>query len=168
MFSTTNQRAAEMNDRCHCAAKYTWSISRAVLVTTANCDFLKIKVFTLIFFSKPTCILQSGVSERAAVTAVLIGEVGPGVVRAHRAVIGRVSQWATVRGCARGEGPVVLGGPDGVQPVDRIMVVGQAGGGLLVSGVAVTAKLQKRRFGRIRRDQSVRYRAHSHHWGEGQ
>ena len=107
-------------------------------------------------------------SQRAAVTAVLVGEVGSGVVRANRAVIGRVTQWATVRGCAGGEGPVVLGRPDGVQTVDRVMVVGQAGGGLLVSGVAVAAKLQKRRFGRIRRDQSVRYRAHSHHWGEGQ
>lgn len=107
-------------------------------------------------------------SKRAAVTPVLIGQVGPGVVRAHGAVIGRVSQRATVRGCTGGEGPVVLRGPDGVETVDRVMVVGQAGGGLLVSGVAVAAELQKRRFGRIRRDQSVRYRAHSHHWGEGQ
>lgn len=45
---------------------------------------------------EPTRILQSGVSQRAAVTPVLIGQVGPGVVRAHGAVIGRVSQRATV------------------------------------------------------------------------
>lgn len=91
-------------------------------------------------------------SKRAAVTPVLIGQVGPGVVRAHGAVIGRVSQRATVRGCTGGEGSVVLRRPDGVQTVDRVMVVGEAGGWLLVSGVAVAAELQKRRFGRIRRD----------------
>lgn len=101
---------------------------------------------------KPTGILQSGVSERAAVTPVLVGQVGPGVVRAHRAVVRRVTQRATVRGCAGGEGPVVLRGPDGVQTVHRVMVVGQAGGRLLVSGVAVAAELQERRFGGIRRD----------------
>lgn len=97
-----------------------------------------------------TRILQSGVSERAAVTPMLVWQVGPGVVRA---VVGRVSQRATVRGCAGGEWPVMLRGPDGVQAV--VMVVGQAGGGLLVcgvSGIAVTTELQKRRFGRIRRD----------------
>lgn len=91
-------------------------------------------------------------SKRAAVAAVLIRQVGPGVVRAHGAVIGRVSQRATVRGCAGGEGPVVLRGPDSVQTVDRVMVVRQAGGGLLVSGIAVAGELQKCRFGRIRRD----------------
>ena len=101
---------------------------------------------------EPTRILQSGVSQRAAVTPVLIGQVGTGMVRAHRAVIGRVSQRATVRRCPGGEGPVVLRGSDGVQPVDRVMVVGQAGGGLLVSGVAMAAELQKGRFGRIGRD----------------
>lgn len=101
---------------------------------------------------EPTRILQSGVSKRAAVTPVLVGQVGTGVVRAHRAVIGRVPQRATVRRCPRGERHVVLWGTDGVQSVDRVMIVGQAGGGLLVSGVTVAAELQKRRFGRIRRD----------------
>lgn len=101
---------------------------------------------------EPTRILQSGVSERAAVTPVLVGQVGPRVVRAHGAVIGRVSQRAAVRGRPGGEGPVVLGGSYGVQAVHRVMVVGQAGRGLLVSGVAVAAELQEGRFGRIRRN----------------
>lgn len=94
-------------------------------------------------------------SQRAAVTPVLVGQVCPGVVRAHGTVVRRVSQRATVRRCTGGERAVVLRGPDGVQTVDRVMVVRQAGGVLLVSGVsgvAVAAELQKRRFGRIRRD----------------
>lgn len=114
---------------------------------------------------KPTRILQSGVSKRATVASMLIRQVGPRVVRTHGAVIGRVSQRATVGGRSRSEGPVVLRGPDGVQTVDRVMAVRQAGGGLLVSGVTVAAKFQECRFGRIGWDQSVRYRAHSHHWG---
>lgn len=63
-------------------------------------------------------------SKRAAVTPVLIGQVGPGVVGAHGAVIGRVPKRTTVRGCAGGEGPVVLRGSHCVQTVDRVMVVG--------------------------------------------
>lgn len=134
-----------------CYKSADWSIYLGIiLVIMENCG-RKIDM-SYFFLRKPTRILQSGVSKRAAVTPVLIGQVGPGVVRAHRAVIGRVSQRATVRGCPRGEGPVVLWGADGVQPVDRVMVVGQAGGGLLVSGVTVAAELQERRFGRIRRD----------------
>lgn len=91
-------------------------------------------------------------SKRAAVTPVLVGQVGPGVMRAHGAVIGRVPEGATVRGRTGGEGPVVLRRPHGVQPVHRVMVVGQAGGRLLVSGVTVAAELQERGFGRVRRD----------------
>lgn len=73
---------------------------------------------------KPTRIVQSGVSERAAVTPVLIRQVGTGVMRAHWTVVGWVSQRATVRGSPGGEGPIVLRGSDSVQSVDRIMVVG--------------------------------------------
>lgn len=94
-------------------------------------------------------------SQRAAVAAVLVGQVGPGVVRADRAVVGRVSQRATVGRRAGGEGPVVLRRPDRVETVDRVMVVGKAGGGLLMSrvpGVAVAAELQEGRFGGIGRD----------------
>lgn len=88
-------------------------------------------------------------AQRAAVAPVLVRQVRARVVRAHGAVIGRVSQRAPVRGCSGGEGPVVLRGAHGVQTVDRVVVVGQAGRGLLVPGVTVTAELQKRRFGRI-------------------
>lgn len=91
-------------------------------------------------------------SERAAVAPVLIRQVGPGVVRAHGAVIGRVSQRASVGRCTGGEGPVVLRGAHSVQPVDRVMVVGQARGGLLVPGVPVAAELQEGGFGGIGRD----------------
>lgn len=69
-------------------------------------------------------ILQSSVSERTAVTSVLIRQVGTGVMRTHGTMVGRVSQRATVRRGPGGEGPIVLRGPDGVQSVDRIMVVG--------------------------------------------
>lgn len=104
-------------------------------------------------FVQPTHIhIQSGVSQRTAVTPVLIGQVGPRVVRAHGAVIGRVCQRASVRGCSRGEGSIVLRGAHGVKTMNRVMVVGQARGWLLVSGITVASELQKRRFGRIRRD----------------
>lgn len=110
----------------------------------------KNSVFPSMMLCERTRILQPGVSQRAAVAPVLVGQVGSGVVRT---VVGRVSQRAAVGGCARGEGPVVLRGPHGVQTV--VVVVRQAGGGLLVrgvSGITVTTELQKRRFGRIRRD----------------
>lgn len=106
---------------------------------------------------KRTCVLQPGVSER--VTPVLVRQVRARVMRAHGAVVGRVSQRAAVGRRAGGEGAVVLRRSDGVQAVDRVMVVGQAGRGLLVPGVpgvAVAAELQEGRFGGIGRYQGVR------------
>lgn len=100
----------------------------------------------------PTDVLQPGVSQRAAVAPVLVGQVGARVMRAHGAVVGRVSQRAPVRGCSRGKGPVVLRGAHSVQAVNRVVVVGQAGRWLLVPRVAVAAELQERRFRRVRRD----------------
>lgn len=90
-----------------------------------------------------THILQPGVSERAAVSPMLERQVRARVMRAHRAVVGRVSQRAPVRGCSRGEGPVVLRGAHSVQTVNRVVVVGQAWSCLLVPGVTVAAELQK-------------------------
>lgn len=81
-------------------------------------------------------------SQRTAVAPVLVGQVAPGVVRAHRAVVGRVGQRAAIGGGPGGEGPVVLRGAHGVQSVHRV-IVGQAGGRLLVPGVSVAAELQK-------------------------
>lgn len=98
-------------------------------------------MFSIKMSGKPTRIVQSAVSQRAAVTPVLVGQIGTWVVRAHGAVIGRVSQRATVGGCAGGEVSFVLRGADRVQAVDRVMVVRQAGGRLLVSGVPVAAEL---------------------------
>lgn len=90
-----------------------------------------------------THILQPGVSERAAVPPMLVRQVRARVMRAHGAVVGRVSQRAPVRGCSRGEGPVVLRGAHSVQTVNRVVVVGQAWRRLLVPGVTVAAELQK-------------------------
>lgn len=99
-----------------------------------------------------THILQPGVAQRAAVSPVLVRQVRARVMRAHGAVVGRVSQRASVRGCSRGEGPVVLRGAHSVQTMNRVVVVGQAGRCLLVPGVTVAAELQKRRFRRVRGD----------------
>lgn len=99
-----------------------------------------------------TRILQPGVAQRPAMTPVLVRQVRARVMRAHGAVIGWVTQRAPVRGCSRGEGPVVLRGAHGVQTVNRIVVVGQAGWCLLMPGIPVAAELQKRRFGRVRGD----------------
>lgn len=101
---------------------------------------------------KLTHILQPGVSQRTAVSPVLVRHVRARVMRAHGAMVGRVSQRAPIRGCPRGEGPVVLRGADSVQTVNRVVVVGQAGRCLLVPGVTVAAELQKRRFRRVRGD----------------
>lgn len=91
-----------------------------------------------------TRVLQSGLSQ----SSVLIGQICPGMVRAHGRVVGRVSQRAAVGGGPGREGPVMLRGPH-VQTVHRVLAVTQARGGLLVSRVA---ELQKRRLGPVGRD----------------
>lgn len=113
-----------------------------------------------------TFLLQPGVPlQPAAVASVRVGQVGPGRVRAHRAVVGRVAERAAVGGRRRLERPVVLRGR--VQAVELVRVVRQSRRGLRVSGEAVAAAFQKGRFGRVGGDQSVRQRTHRHHRGCG-
>lgn len=62
-------------------------------------------------------------AQRAAVTTVLVGQVGTGVVRAYWAVV-RVPQRAPVGRSPGGEGAIVLRGSDGMQAVDWVVIVG--------------------------------------------
>lgn len=93
------------------------------------------------------CFFYSRVACCVVVAAVVVREIGTRVVRANRAVIGVTQSTAIGRRAGR-KWTIVRRVSDGLQAVHRVVIVGQTGGVLLVSGIAMP-KFKKGRFRRV-------------------